>query len=81
MYYKILLHGIKINIYESILVQVNDWLKKWKKQEKKISHTEEFKIIYIDKLPLFKHGLCRFLSKQYNMESSDRRVTLQLETW
>ena len=42
------IYHIKINIYESILVQVNDWLKKWKKQEKKISHTEEFKIIYID---------------------------------
>ena len=51
MYYKIILHGIKLNIYESILVQVNNWLKKWKR--KKNSHTEEFKIIYIDKLPSF----------------------------
>lgn len=40
----------KINIHESTLIQINDWINKYIGEKKQISCKKEFQVIYVDAL-------------------------------
>lgn len=48
----------KINIHGSILILANNWVHKWM-EEGRICPAEEFRVFYVDTLPLGKWGINR----------------------
>lgn len=46
----------KINIHESTLIQINDWINKYIGEKKQISCKKEFQVIYVDALKEGEHN-------------------------